>query len=197
MGETLLRSMVTPGRLVRWLVILLAVPPLVLVPAPGWSFSGDGTERSCTARPGSVCRCPQWRRDAGVCCCSKGAVRPPSSCCSVKSSTGRSSAQCSLGDKNSSAKAGRATCCSSERTSATGASSRASLHERPTAPVWQACPCGDDGTGGFSLVAKPRMAVASQGYCPIPVRRFVTGHTSQDAPECFNSPEDPPPRHAA
>ena len=192
-------SAIHPRPWLRWAVIVFCLPSLVLVPAPGLRFAGtsSGEPRCCTARPGSVCRCPQWRRDAGVCCCSRSAgatlltseqgtavaKTPGASCCSVTSSGDRrDTAVCRLSTTRS-----QTACC--RQTAGPQAK------HRSRSAAWQACPCGDEGSGtDASLVAKPRVVPVRLSYCPDSAAVFLIGLPAHRYFTRTDSPEDPPPR---
>lgn len=168
----------------RWLIALVCVPALIAVPTPGLTFTwGNSTAKSCTQRPGDICRCPAWRKAAGVCCCSKPLVKTaskkPGSCCATPPVTQVAS------------------CC---RPGGTGPDrptlqrSVAGKSAKPPRPEWSACPCGDRSGGSFSLVAQPRIVpptVCLAGLLPVAQADVPV---VMDAESVLRRPVTPPPR---
>lgn len=191
-------SAIHPQPWLRWAVIVVCLPPLVLIPAPGlrFSWSAAGEPRCCTARPGSICRCPQWRRDAGVCCCSRGAgARLVTSDESREAATTATCCSIRTGQKVSAP----ATCCSQPTRTQAMACGQAGGPSQPKRSAlsasWQACPCGDESNGGdLSLVAKPRVVPGRLSYRPEVTAVIFAGWPSRHLSTRTDSPEDPPPR---
>jgi hypothetical protein len=180
----------TGDRLRHWVVVLVCVPSLIAIPTPGMTLRwGAASQQSCTQRPGDVCRCPAWRKAAGVCCCSKALVRSSPKqrpgCCAVPNgapTTGQSRV---------------ASCChpGAPKVSADAHSrSLARKSTRGAPPEWSACPCGDRTGSSLSLVAQPRIVPPIVCVAGMVRSGFAHELSAINAESWPSRPATPPPR---